>query len=270
MAFQFTNNATTTLASSITAASTTITVASGTGSLFPVPTGTDFFHATLADTAGNTEIVRVTSRATDSFTVLRAQEGTTARNFSAGDRVELRVTAGILNSVAYNDSPTFTGTPKAPTAVTADTTNQIATTAFVAARVGQDAPTKTGSGASGTWNINIAGNAATADSAQNAISAVTQPAKTANNTIATTAFVDALRSLSASTATGTLTTADRGAFVKVSADITIPSLVFAANDTFTIYNTSAATVNIVAGTGLTLYFAGSTLTGSRGDRKSVV
>jgi len=59
-------------------------------------------------------------------------------------------------------SPTFTGTPAAPTAAVGTNTTQIATTAFVNAEIANDAPTKTGGGASGTWDINITGNAATA------------------------------------------------------------------------------------------------------------
>ena len=78
-------------------------------------------------------------------------------------------------------SPAFTGTPTAPT-VTAGTvaanSTQIATTAFVSSTVSTaitnaDAPTKTGTGASGTWGINITGNAATAGSAGTAGSATT-------------------------------------------------------------------------------------------------
>jgi hypothetical protein len=40
----------------------------------------------------------------------------------------------------------------------------LATTAFVNAEIANDAPTKTGGGASGTWGINVTGNAATATS----------------------------------------------------------------------------------------------------------
>jgi len=59
-------------------------------------------------------------------------------------------------------SPTLTGTPVAPTASVDTNTTQVATTAFVVAQIADDAPTKTGSGASGTWGIDISGNAATA------------------------------------------------------------------------------------------------------------
>ena len=96
--YQFTNNAATTLASGILAAATSLTVATGTGALFPTLTGSNFFYCTLQNTAGTTiEIVKVTARSTDTFTIVRAQEGTSASAFSTGDKVELRLTAGEIN-----------------------------------------------------------------------------------------------------------------------------------------------------------------------------
>ena len=98
--YQFTNNAATTLASGITNVATSLTVASTTGALFPTLTGSNFFYCTLQNTAGSTyEIVKVTARSTDTFTIVRAQEGTTASAFSAGDKVELRLTAGEINQL---------------------------------------------------------------------------------------------------------------------------------------------------------------------------
>ena len=96
--YQFTNNAATTLASGILAGATSLTVATGTGNLFPTLTGSNFFYCTLQNTAGTTiEIVKVTARSTDTFTIVRAQEGTSASAFSTGDKVELRLTAGEIN-----------------------------------------------------------------------------------------------------------------------------------------------------------------------------
>lgn len=60
-------------------------------------------------------------------------------------------------------SPTFTGTPAAPTATVGTNTTQVATTAFVNAEIANDAPSKTGTGASGTWAISITGDAASVD-----------------------------------------------------------------------------------------------------------
>ena len=98
--YQFTNNAASTLASSILIGATSLTVATGTGALFPTLTGSNFFYCTLQNTAGTTiEIVKVTARSTDTFTIVRAQEGTSASAFSTGDKVELRLTAGEINNL---------------------------------------------------------------------------------------------------------------------------------------------------------------------------
>lgn len=60
-------------------------------------------------------------------------------------------------------SPAFTGTPTAPTAGVNTNTTQLATTAFVVSQIADDAPTKTGGGASGTWAINVTGSADNSD-----------------------------------------------------------------------------------------------------------
>lgn len=70
-----------------------------------------------------------------------------------------------LNDKAPLASPGLTGTPTAPTAAVGTNTTQLATTAYVNAEIANDAPTKTGGGASGTWGINISGNAATVTTA---------------------------------------------------------------------------------------------------------
>jgi len=99
----FTNNAATTLASSITNVATTLTVASGTGALFPSPTGSNYSYVTLINAAGTVlEIVKLTARSTDTLTITRAQEGTTASAFSTGDKVELRVTAAGMTDTFNN------------------------------------------------------------------------------------------------------------------------------------------------------------------------
>jgi len=107
----FTNNATTTLASGITNVATTLTVASGKGALFPSPTGSNYFMATLQGASGSPiEIVKVTARSTDTFTIVRAQEGTTASAFSTSDLIELRLTAGDLGNIPQlTASNAFTG-----------------------------------------------------------------------------------------------------------------------------------------------------------------
>lgn len=96
---QYANNAATTLASNITNVATSLTVATGTGSLFPSLTGSQYFYCTLQGASGTPiEIVKVTAVSTDTFTIVRAQDGTTASAFSTGDRVELRLVRANLNT----------------------------------------------------------------------------------------------------------------------------------------------------------------------------
>jgi hypothetical protein len=97
---------------------------------------------TLQDASNNVEIVKVTARTAgaDSMTIARAQEGFTDRSWNIGDVVELRVTAFALNPLSV-----FAG------AATAQ-----------AMRDAMAAPSRTGGDASGTWSIDISGNAATA------------------------------------------------------------------------------------------------------------
>lgn len=99
MAILFKNNVSTTLASSINNSVTSISVTAGQGAQFPSITGSDYFYATLVDSSNNLEIVKVTARSTDTLTVVRGQEGTTARAYSAGDKLEMRVTAQTLTDL---------------------------------------------------------------------------------------------------------------------------------------------------------------------------
>jgi hypothetical protein len=101
MAVKFTNNASATLAASINTTVTTIVVSTGQGSLFPSLGASDFFYATLVDASNNIEIVKVTARVSDTLTVVRGQDGTAGRSYTAGDRIELRPVAAALN--ALND-----------------------------------------------------------------------------------------------------------------------------------------------------------------------
>ncbi len=93
---RFSNNAITTLAGNITSGSLSLSVLGGSGALFPVLTTGDWFIATLikSGSPGTLEIVKVTATATDTFTIVRAQEGSTAQAWSAGDTFAMLVTAG--------------------------------------------------------------------------------------------------------------------------------------------------------------------------------
>ncbi len=101
MAQKFANAARAYLSAGISDVATTVTITAG-GALFPEITGSDFSRAVLQDEAG-IEIVLITAHtaASNSFTVTRGQEGTTARAFSAGAVFGLRMTAA--------DGDTFAG-----------------------------------------------------------------------------------------------------------------------------------------------------------------
>ena len=95
----FANNVSSSLASGITNVATSLTLATGQGALFPSPTGGDWFLLTLTQATGvesSWEIVKVTARTTDTLTIVRAQESTTAAAWSAGAKAEARLTAGSL------------------------------------------------------------------------------------------------------------------------------------------------------------------------------
>jgi hypothetical protein len=74
---------------------------------------------------------------------------------------------------------------------------------------------------------------------------------------------DEFGSIPRSTTVTTVSISDKGKCIAVSAGITIPNAVFAAGDSFSIYNDSAAAVTITQGASLTLRQAGTTLTGNR-------
>lgn len=102
----FTNNATSTIVGALGSGTATITVQTGDGAKFPSPSGVDFAILTLtqADAESTWEEVTLTARSGDVLTVTRGTEGA-ASVWSDGDKIELRITAGYLNSLAYLDIP---------------------------------------------------------------------------------------------------------------------------------------------------------------------
>lgn len=79
---------------------TSLVVQSGQGSLFATPP----FNATVwpagaQPTAANAEIVRVTNISTDTFTITRAQESSTARTVVVGDQIAATITAKSLTDI---------------------------------------------------------------------------------------------------------------------------------------------------------------------------
>jgi len=97
MGLKVTNNAFGVLNASINSSATTIVLVAGQGARFPTLSAGDYFYATLIDTSNNLEIVKCTARSTDTLTVVRGQDSTTARAYATNDRFELRPTAVLFN-----------------------------------------------------------------------------------------------------------------------------------------------------------------------------
>lgn len=135
----FTDYAKTTLAGSIGSSDTSCTLATGTGALFPAAGGGTVFTATLIDTVTGTQLeqVLVTARSTDTITMTRAQNGTTAKAYAASDKFALLYCAEAVNKTAFIDQQnTFTQPQLGVTASPGDNTTKLATTAFVIANGG--------------------------------------------------------------------------------------------------------------------------------------
>jgi hypothetical protein len=113
MGLKVANNAFGTLNAGITSSDTAIILQAGEGARFPTLTAGDYFYATLIDTSNNLEIVKVTARSTDTMTVERGEDSTTARAFSTNDRFELRPTAALFNEKANDADVVATYLPKA-------------------------------------------------------------------------------------------------------------------------------------------------------------
>ena len=109
MARKFANNAVSTLAAAIAANATSLSVVPGAGAKYPALAAGDIFSITVLKADGSLEVMAVTARTNDTFTVLRAQEGTAALAFAAGDRVESRWTAASADAMFQKSGGDITG-----------------------------------------------------------------------------------------------------------------------------------------------------------------
>ncbi len=98
----FKNNFEVALAQPTTTSDTTITIRSGSG--FPTLAANERVVATIVDAATGLqfEIVTVTAVVGNVLTVQRAQEGTAARAWAAGDMLSIRTTAATLTNTVRN------------------------------------------------------------------------------------------------------------------------------------------------------------------------
>ena len=90
------------------------------------------------------------------------------KNFSSTIIGSVSGNAGTVTNGVYitgdqtiGGAKTFSTAPNAPTLAVGTNNTSVATTEFVNAEIANDAPSKTGTGASGTWGISVTGNAGT-------------------------------------------------------------------------------------------------------------
>lgn len=95
MGMKAANNAFGILATGITDSATTITLGTNQGLRFPVLGEGDWTWGTLSNAANVLEVVKVTARVGDTFTVVR--NTTAAYAYAAGDRLDLRPVAEAVN-----------------------------------------------------------------------------------------------------------------------------------------------------------------------------
>lgn len=103
---------------------TSLVVQPGDGALFPQPSTDGAFNLTIwpagaAPVASNAEIVRCTARSSDTLTITRAQESTSARAVITGDQIALTITAKIFTDIETQSSDPTEIQVGAPTGVAA-------------------------------------------------------------------------------------------------------------------------------------------------------
>lgn len=159
--YLFANNAGTTLAAPVTSAATVLNLAAGSGSLFPTPGAGQIVAITLSDEATGliNEIVYCTNLAGDVMTVSRAQEGTTALAWNAGDFVDNLLTAATAQGFQQQSQPGIVSTvsglpaPKAGLRATVTDSNLAASGNFGVPVVGGAGNTCPVWASASTWYI---------------------------------------------------------------------------------------------------------------------
>jgi hypothetical protein len=99
MGIQLKNNAVSIIPLAISSTDTSFAIRTSDGGLFPTLGTGDYFYATISGVTGAYEIVKVTARVDNVFTVVRAQDGSIAIPFPANSRIELRVSVANVRDI---------------------------------------------------------------------------------------------------------------------------------------------------------------------------
>jgi len=126
---------------------TSLVVTAGQGSYFPAtPFDATIWPSGSQPSNTNAEIVRVTAVSTDTFTITRAQYGTTAQSIAVGYQIAQTVDANLLNQLAPLTGATFTGNVTAPALISSGLTGATVASRYVGG-------TTNGAPASGTFAV---------------------------------------------------------------------------------------------------------------------
>lgn len=115
MGLKIANNARGQLSAGIDSDDTEISLKSGEGANFPALSAGDYFYCTLQKANGDNEIVKATARTGDVVTIVRAQDGTTAKSFITDDIVSLRPVRAVITDLQA-------GTPETSFQIDSDNT----------------------------------------------------------------------------------------------------------------------------------------------------
>lgn len=104
----FANNAKSTLLGTLNSGDMSLTLAAGTGTLYPSGITSGQYFLITVEAGGVLEIIKCSGRAGDVITIsARAQEGTSAATFPVGSVVEMRVTRDTLSTMAKSRERLF-------------------------------------------------------------------------------------------------------------------------------------------------------------------
>ncbi len=79
---------------------TSLVIQTGDGAIFPAaPFNVTIWPAGAAPLITNAEIARVTAKSTDTLTITRAQEGTSARTVIVGDQIAASITVKTITDI---------------------------------------------------------------------------------------------------------------------------------------------------------------------------